>query len=71
MQLLYVDEEYVNTDISTLILTSRELGPFFFCQKMRQMRSMRKEMDGKVFNSRLSWLFALMFDKKYFSLFVP
>ena len=32
----------------------RRIGPYFFCRKMEKTRSVREEMDGKVFISRQS-----------------
>ena len=32
----------------------RRIGPYFFCRKMEKTRSVREEVDGRVFNSRQS-----------------
>ena len=48
--------------ITTLMSISDGPHPYFFCQKMEKMRSMKEKMDGNLFISRQSWHFPCIDD---------
>ena len=60
---VYVFIYCVGAGITTLMSISDGSDPYFFCWKMEKTRSVKEEMDGRVFISRQSW--HLSFDKYY------
>ena len=57
---VYVVIYYVGASITTLMSIFDGLDPYFFSRKMEKTRSMKEEMDGKVFISRQSWHFSFI-----------
>ena len=57
---VYVVIQCVGAGITTLMSFSDGLEPYFLCRKMEKTRSMKEEMDGEVYISRLSRQFTVI-----------
>ena len=62
LSFVYVFIYCVGAGITTLMSISDGSEPYFFCRKMEKTRSVKEEMDGKVFISRQSRHFWLWCD---------